>query len=81
MKTSRLKTIEEIMRAKPVTNGDMRDVPKSQGPFLREKCIARICTGNDVMRAWHCPLFFGAGSSRKSSKMAFSSTKRIGNLT
>ena len=70
--TLRHATIEDRMGAKLTVNGDTCNVSKSS-PFLCEKCIARVRTGSvctlcDVTRAWHCPLFFGAGSSRKSSK-------------
>ena len=70
MKTLKLTAIDDSMGAKLTTNGDMCDVP-----FLCGKSIARIHSGNvckpcDVTRAWHCPLFFGAGGSRKSSRTA-----------
>ena len=61
--------------------------PLCEGPFLCEKCI--VSTGNvcklcDVTRAWHCSLFLAqvaVGNHLNSVKTAFSSTKRIGNLT
>ena len=91
MNTSRHAAIEDGMGAKLTMNGDTYDVPKSSPkvPFFAKNVLPEYALrifGNLVMsqRRGTVPCFFDAGSSQNcqnSMKTAFSSTKRIGNLT
>ena len=75
MNTSRHATIEDGMGVKLTMNGDMCDVPKSspKAPLFAKNVLPEYALGlfgSLVMsqRRGTVPCFFGAGSSRKSSK-------------